>query len=140
MKKYSSKISFSLVLFVLIILVGSSLPMLSPPIWSGLLINFSILLAIAYIILNTYYIIKDDTLIIKCGFLVNKKIDIHRVELISESNSIVSAPAISLDRLDIIYNGHEGILISPKDKSKFIEHMTKINPSIKVRYKSFSKT
>ncbi len=89
MKKYPSKISFGLTLFILTILIGSSLPMISPPMWSGLLMNFCILLLIVYIILNTYYVIKVDILIVKCGFLVNKKIDIHKVELISENNRIL---------------------------------------------------
>jgi hypothetical protein len=140
MKKYPSKISIGLTLIVLTILIGSSLPMISPPIWPGLFINFCILLLMVYLILDTYYIIKGDILIVKCGFLVNKKIDINKVDLISETNSVISAPAISLDRLDIIYNGHEGILISPRNKLKFIEHMIRINPSIKVQFKSSKKS
>jgi len=138
MKKYPSEISIGLSIFVLTILIGTSLPMISLRLWSGLLINIFILLFIVYIFLSTFYSINGNTLIVKSGFLVNKKIDIHKVELISESNSIVSAPAISFNKLDIIYNGHERVMISPRHKKEFIGHMTRINPAIKVQIKDKS--
>jgi hypothetical protein len=44
----------------------------------------------------------------------------------------LSAPATSFDRLEILYNSFDTVIISPKDKSGFITHMKTINPSIEV--------
>ncbi|MGB5271042.1 MAG: PH domain-containing protein, partial [Eudoraea sp.] len=58
------------------------------------------------------------------------------ITIVSETNSIISAPAASFDRLEIIYNQHNSILISPRDKTEFIEHIKRINPQIEILYKS----
>lgn len=57
--------------------------------------------------------------------------DIHidDIEWIKKSNEWSNAPALSLDRLEIGYKGGR-ILISPKDKKKFVEDLKKINPKI----------
>lgn len=139
MKKYPSKISYGLVLFILTIFIGVSIPLASPPQWTELIIILAILAFIAYLFFNTYYIIDGSLLLIKCGFLVNKKIDINTIILISETNCFISSPAVSLDRLNINYHKDHNILISPKNKFGFIEHITGINPGIEIQYKSEKK-
>lgn len=139
MKKYPSKISFGLVVFLLVVIIGTSIPLISPPIWSGLIINLLILAFISYLFLTTYYVIDGDLLTIKSGFIVNMKVDIKTIGIIAETNSLVSSPAASLDRLNIIYNEHSSVLISPRDKSGFIDHITRINPKIVVQYISGKK-
>lgn len=135
MKKYPSKISLGLVVFILAILIGTSIPMFSPLVWFGLIINLLTLAFVAYLLVTTYYLIDGNYLSIKAGFLFNKKIDIGRIYKISETNNPISAPAASLDRLEINYD-HGSVLISPKDKSSFIEHIRQINPQIEVCLKS----
>jgi len=136
MKKYPSKIGVGLVIFMAAVLVGSTIPMLSPPIWVGLIINLLLFIFIGHLFLTTYYVIDGGSLRIKSSFLVNKKIDIKSVKQIAETNNILSAPATSLDRLEIVYGEHGSILISPKDKIGFIAHMTRLNPEIIVQYKA----
>lgn len=136
MKKYPSKISYGLVLIILVIIIGSTIPMISPPIWPALLINLMVLVFISHLLLNTYYAISGNFLVVKSGFVVNKKIDINTIIIVSETNSVISAPAASFDRLEIIYNQHNSILISPMDKTEFIEHIKRINPRIEILYKS----
>lgn len=136
MRKYPSKISFGLVFFIIAILFGSSIPMISPPVWLGLIANLLVLAFVAHLFTITCYVIDGNSIIIKSSFIVNKKIDINRVKKISETNSPLSAPATSLDRLEIAYDEYGSILISPKDKSGFINHITLLNPQIEVKYKS----
>ena len=73
MKKYKSKISYGLVLFILAILIGSAIPMISPPIWPGLIINLVVLVFIAHLFSTTYYVIDGDYLNVKSGFIIKKK-------------------------------------------------------------------
>ncbi|WP_019670474.1 PH domain-containing protein [Eudoraea adriatica] len=136
MKKYPSKISYSLVIIILAIIIGSAIPLVSPPIWPGLLINIMVLVFISHLLLNTYYVIDGNFLVVKSGFVVNKKIDINTIIIVSETNSIISAPAASFDRLEIVYKQHNSILISPRDKTEFIDHIKRINPKIEIQYKS----
>lgn len=88
------------------------------------------------IFFNLNYIVDGSLLSVKLGFWVIKKIDIHSIRMIAETNSLISAPAVSLDRLEIIYNDHDSVIISPKDKSGFINHITKVNPEVVIQYKS----
>ncbi|MGB5271582.1 MAG: hypothetical protein WBN52_13855, partial [Eudoraea sp.] len=79
MKKYPSKISYGLVLIILAIIIGSTISMVSPPKWPALLINLMVLVFISYLLLNTYYAISGNFLVVKSGFVVNKKIDIDTI-------------------------------------------------------------
>lgn len=60
------------------------------------------------------------------------KIDIHTIRKIYKTRNPLSSPALSLDRIAIVYNKYDEILISPKDKSAFIAELLSINPSIEV--------
>lgn len=101
----------------------------------NLLICGGVSFFILYLTWTTVYIIKEDTLHIKSGFLINKKVAIDTIKKIKETNNPLSAPALSLDRL-MITATNSNVLISPKEKSKFIAHLLKINPKIKVVYKN----
>ncbi len=135
MKRYPSKIGYGLLLFVLTILIGSTVPIISAGNWLGLSINLAVLLFSLYILFSIYYVIDRNTLIIRVGILVNQRIDISTIQSITESNSLIGAPAASLDRLKIKYNKYGTVLISPKDRAGFIKHLTQINPQIVVKYK-----
>ena len=108
--------------------------MISNQIWLGLIINLLVAVFIAHLFFTTYYVIDEGLLIVKSGFLIDKKIDIKAIRSISETNNLISAPAASFDRLEILYHQFDSILISPRDKSGFIDHITRINPQIVVRY------
>lgn len=138
MKKYPSKIGFGIVFFILAVLIVSSMFMISPPVWFGLIVNILLLAFIAHIFATTFYVIDGRSLIIKSSFIVNKKIEVSRITKISETNNPLSAPAASLDRLEISYDQYGSVLISPKDKSGFISHITRLNPQIEVQCKSIS--
>lgn len=85
-----------------------------------------------HIIYSTYYVIDKNILTIRSSFIVNRKIDILRIQKIEDSYNPLSAPAVSLDRLKITYNNGLWTLISPKDKEGFIKHLKTIQPGIVV--------
>ena len=60
------------------------------------------------------------------------KIDIHSIKKVYRTNNPLSSPALSLDRIAIVYNKYDEILISPKDRSAFIAELLSINPNIEV--------
>lgn len=136
-RTFKSKIGIGLSISIAVILIGTTIPMLlgDEIVWLGIGINLVVGFFIFYTFTNTVYIINGNVLHIKCGFLYNKKIDISMIKRIEESRSPLSSPAASMDRLEIIYNKFDSILISPKKKKKFIEEILKINPDVIVRYR-----
>jgi hypothetical protein len=136
MKKYPSKISYGLIFFILAIPIVTIFPMISSQRWFPVGVNIFVVTFMLTVVFNLYYIIDEGVLSIKFGFVAFKRIDIQSIKMIAETSSLISAPAASLDRLEIIYNRHNSVIISPKDKSGFIEHITKANPRIVIQYKT----
>ncbi|MPW45661.1 PH domain-containing protein [Acinetobacter guerrae] len=74
-------------------------------------------------VVNTRYVVTQDYLIIHSMFL-KWKILRNQIQNITPSNNPLSSPALSLDRLKIDYQKdgkNKSVLISPKDKQKFIK-------------------
>jgi hypothetical protein len=131
MKTYKSKIGLEIVLFLAVVLGGTSTLMIIKHAWLGVLINLVVIGFISHMFLTTYYIIKGNDLIVKCGFFFNKTIKIDSIKKIEETNNALSSPAASLDRIAIDYK-FDSVMISPKEKMDFINQLLKINENIKV--------
>lgn len=136
MEKFKSKISIGLILFLAIILGGTLIKLLWDGVWLVSLLILGQILFIAHIFSQTFYIVESENLVIKCGFLINISIPIATIKKISETNSIMSSPALSFDRLEILYNKFDTVMISPKDKTKFIEAIQKINHQVEIKLKN----
>jgi membrane-bound ClpP family serine protease len=131
MTTFKSKIGIEFVLPIVLVL-GFVLFMglISGPAWAAVFISGIILLLIGYLFLSTRYVVQDHFLIIQVGFLYRKKIDIRDITRVRNSRNPLSAPATSIDRLVIRYGKFGFELISPKDKSGFIQLLKSINPGI----------
>ena len=79
---------------------------------------------------NTYYTIDDNsrTLLVKSGFIYNHINNIDKITLVKKTNSLLSSPALSTDRLEIRFGKFSRVVISPNDKDVFIEHLKRLNP------------
>lgn len=133
MEKFKSKVDFGLILLLIVIfgtvLIGSA----SDQKWIGFAFVFLVAAFIVHVFLTTYYTIEKDKLKIRCGFLINSEIKIQNIKKISKTYNIISSPALSFDRIEILYNEFDTVLISPKDKFKFTEVIKKINPQIEIK-------
>ncbi|MBU9728381.1 PH domain-containing protein [Diplocloster modestus] len=81
--------------------------------------------SIIYPILNTRYIIKDKTLVIKSGFYKND-ISCDKIIEITPGKSFQREPALSSSRLYVKYRDGQLIKtvgISPKNKEDFIKSL-----------------
>ena len=61
------------------------------------------------------------------------KIDVKSIRKIYSTNNPLSSPALSLDRIAVVYNKYDEVLISPKEREDFIAELLKINPNIEVK-------
>ena len=129
MKIYKSKVDWWLGL-VLVYPIFRSVASIIEGEWIGYIGIVLCLLFIVFISKSTRYIISENHLIVKCMFIVNDKIEISKIRKIEKSNSILSSPALSLDRIAIKFNRYDEVYISPKERQAFIDELLKINPEI----------
>jgi hypothetical protein len=129
MKIYKSKVDWWLGL-VLVYPIFRSVASIIEGEWIGYIGIALCLLFIVFISISTRYIISENHLIVKCMFIVNDKIEISKIRKIEKTNSILSSPALSLDRIAIKFNKYDEVYISPKERQAFIDELLKINPEI----------
>jgi hypothetical protein len=97
--------------------------MLSPMPWFLRVIATVAIVAIMYLLVavfrNTYYEIVGTDLLVRSGPL-KWTIPVADIQEITPSRNILSAPALSLDRLKIRFGKRVFILVSPDDKDGFL--------------------
>ncbi|WP_146553643.1 PH domain-containing protein [Rummeliibacillus sp. SL167] len=108
-----------------------------------LLINMDIYIALSCIPVSllilwfwftTFYVITDTKLVIRSAF-IHINISVYNIQSVQKATNILSSPALSLDRLKIVYDSEKSVLISPKNRGEFLEELLKLNPSIEVENK-----
>ncbi|HTE26028.1 PH domain-containing protein [Flavitalea sp.] len=132
MSHFKSKIGPELAIPVAVLLFAGLMLSSASKNWIGVLIIFLVMIFVLHVFLTTYYEINGNILKIKCGFLIDKEVNIDDIVSIKETFNPLSAPATSLDRLEIKLRGKDSILVSPKDKREFINELVKIKPGIAV--------
>ncbi len=83
-------------------------------------------------ILNTRYVVQEDTLIIHC-LLFKWVIPVVSIEKITKTNHSISSPALSLNRLKIEYlkeGKSKYILVSPRNQQGFCQALQQKNSKI----------
>jgi hypothetical protein len=84
-------------------------------------------------LLNTTYTIDGAVLKIRSGFIKFKDVPIAGITRIEKTQTLLSAPAISLtERIEIFYNRYDSVVISPQNRSGFIADVLSINPAVVV--------
>ena len=89
------------------------------------------------ICLNTYYFLDEDDLLIKSGLGKGTRIAYSQIVSIYKTRNLISAPAPSLDRLEIKYryktsSSTDTIIVSPKDKQCFMNELLLKNEKIEM--------
>lgn len=98
-----------------------------------MLVTTIVIVLLATLFFGTKYIIEGEELIVYGG-IYKKRIDIKQIRSLHPLKNPLSAPAMSIDRIEITYNitFSEVILVSPKDKEGFVKKLLEINPNIKL--------
>jgi len=128
MKIYKSKIDWWLIILILVLF--------GYPIVDGILskdyilsLIFGLILIVFFFLSKTIqYKIDGENLVIW-----KTKIDIKTIRKVYRTNNPLSSPALSLDRIAIVYNKFDEVLLSPKEREEFINELLKINPNIEVK-------
>lgn len=134
-KKYPSKVSYGLLIFIFVIFFA---PFIFDLINNGLgqqVLSILVFLLILYCFIlhmffQTVYTVENRELKIKMGFFSFRSININEIKKISKTNSILSSPAASFDRIEIEYGEFGSVIISPKRKLSFSRELVQLNPKI----------
>lgn len=130
---YRSSISKGLIVFLIVVVTAVLVTMLVLKAWIGAIIDIGVIAFIAHLMATTYYIISGNILKVRSGIAINVTIDISTITRIEPTDTMLSAPALSFDRLEVFYNRYDSVVISPKDKVGFIAKLQEINPGIVVK-------
>ncbi len=135
-KVYKTKVDIWLIFAIIGFTVIPVVPLLIYDFsWIVFTIVSLIVLFATYILFDISYIISDNVLVVKCSKFSKITYDINQINIIKNTNSILSAPAASLDRIAIyFFKQRSPLIISPKDKMKFIEDLQSINQNIRFYY------
>jgi len=136
MKTYKSKFGFKIMIFLTLLFGGIIVFMTyqRKPIEAIVSVGGIFLLVYGlflYLNFSTEYTITETGILkVKCGFLYHKHFDINKIKSVARTGNLISSPAPSLDRIELIYGKFDVIVISPKDKNGFAGELTKVNPKI----------
>ncbi len=130
--KYKTKVSLFIYILFISISVAAIIAAISSPHWSMWIIS---LLTIAFLVFSyyqTYYTIdtEKETLQIKAGIGFKKTLSIKEIRKIEDTRTLISAPALSQQRIEIYYAKYDSIVISPENKLAFIACLKKIQPNL----------
>jgi hypothetical protein len=135
MKKYKSKIDLWLIIILTLVFGGIVIISIINKDWIGFIIAIIPTIFLWDMFKSTFYIITEEELIIRCGIFYKLVIKINDIRKISESNDLISSPALSIDRLEILYNRFDTILISPKKKYEFLQSIETLKPDIEINFR-----
>jgi len=84
-----------------------------------------------WLVLDTNYTLTADDLLVRSGPF-RWRVALSEVREVSPSRSWISSPALSLDRLHIGYGAGRSILVSPREKQRFVDCLRERCPAVLV--------
>lgn len=95
----------------------------------AVLIGVFVLALLLFLWRTTHYVVDRDTLTISCGFS-QQRLAIQTIVRIRSVHNLLSAPAMSFHRLNILTNDGTEVEISPERPLHFIQELQKRNPNL----------
>ena len=86
---------------------------------------------------GTSYKIEEELLKIKSGPF-RSTMNIEDIKRLKATKTLLAGPALSIDRIEILYNKYDLAIISPKNKTEFIRALLTKNKYIEVGNNLFS--
>src|ERR1051325_6196333 len=111
MTVYKSKIGYSILLPIFILMGGVTILMAINKIWLCFSFFLLLMILIGYMLSTISYTINGKILEINIVFSIKKRIDITTIKSIKETKNPMASPAASLDRLEIKFK-NDSIVIS----------------------------
>jgi uncharacterized membrane protein YdbT with pleckstrin-like domain len=98
--------------------------------WPGTVTLATLVLSIGivgWIFATTSYRFAESELVVQSGPL-RVRVPFAQVRRVTRTRSVLSAPALSLRRLEITYGSHSAVVISPEDEARFLATLRERSP------------
>ncbi|MGO9991644.1 MAG: PH domain-containing protein [Steroidobacteraceae bacterium] len=97
--------------------------------WLPVIATVLVAAIVVWVVLSTYYEFKGDALVAHAGPF-SWRIPLKEISAVRESSSVRSGPALSMDRLEIVFGAGRVLLISPEDKAGFLAALRRRAPQL----------
>ncbi len=97
----------------------------------GYIINLFLISFLLWIWYGTNYKVINNTLHIRSGPF-KSTIDIRAIQSIRKTKNPFTAPALAMERIEIMYNMYDVVQLSPTHEEDFIQLLVEKNPNIKI--------
>jgi hypothetical protein len=87
-------------------------------------------LIVCWMLVSTYYELEAGELLAHSGPFT-WRIPLTEVTAVREWSSVRSGPALSMDRLEVVYGGGRVLMISPADKAQFLAAVQRRAPQLR---------
>lgn len=94
-------------------------------------LGLALVLVLASLLSIRYTITEEGKLLVR-ALLLKQEYDLHKLERITPTRSLLSSPAASLRRLRLDFGVGKPLVISPAAQDYFIEEVLRVNPKVKV--------
>lgn len=128
-RRFKSKVDLWILLVIIAIVIMDFVLMValaidrgSPPAGktAGILVCIAVMALIASLALRTYYAVDKNVLRVVSGPF-RWKIPVDQITSVTPTRTLLSSPAMSLDRLKIEYGKLRPMIVSPADKKGFLK-------------------
>ena len=133
MQTFKSKIDKRIWIPLGLLLTAATLLLVMTKQWAGVVMVVGAIALIIHLLVSTSYTIAGSKLIVACGILVKKEININAIKKVVHTSNPLASPALSLRRLALHYNRYDTIMISPEKESAFLEQLKKLNAEIDIQ-------
>ena len=134
-KKDAWLVAVVIVAILIPVLIGVFLLFATDGSWvAGATPLFAVVILVLVLVLAypLFYEITPSGLTIRAGILVRQQIPLDTIREVFPTRNPLSAPAWSLDRLRVNYEGGYA-LISPKDKASFMQELVSSDTGLKMQ-------
>jgi hypothetical protein len=99
--------------------------------WLPVIATVFVAAIVVWVVLSTYYEFQGDALVAHSGPF-SWRIPLKEISAVRESSSMRSGPALSMERLEIVFGAGRVLLISPEDKAGFLAALRRRAPQLAV--------
>lgn len=129
---FKSKVDSWMAIIFLFIPIVMIYAVITEPDAVTILITALMILLLVVLFFGTRYVIDGEELIIYGG-ISKKRIPIKQIKSLRPTKNLISAPAMSLDRIEIMFDPNTQMaLVSPKEKELFVNKLLEVNPNIRL--------
>lgn len=100
--------------------------------WIAVAVTVFVCAGVLFMLFSIRYVVSGTRLKVFYFSKYSSSYDLRELRSVCPTRNPLSAPAASLDRLELKFTRYRDVLISPKDKAGFMALVRTINPEVRI--------